>query len=98
MARPPTRRKIAGRKARTADLKNISGAILDAWGGVEGFVKSMREDYEKAEPGSVARIRLDTTILKLLQAMPPEIEGGTGDLEALVREAKILVQELGADG
>lgn len=72
-----------------ASIRELIQCIMLAFGGPPGLARELKLDFNKCEPGTTGRIKIETTIIDLLKTFVSEEAGEFEDeetLEALERQ------------
>jgi len=77
-------------------IREVLQCIMGQFGGPLGFSEKLFLDFEASKPGSANRIRIESDILRALQAFG-EPDDDDDDIGALAAEAKQLMQEAQGD-
>ena len=82
-------------KGYSASVNELCQSILHYWGGVDGIVKELRNEFVNADAGSRAREQILNSILRILVSAA-EGDGGGDDMdpEDARAELKHVLKEL----
>ena len=73
-----------------ASIRELIQCVMLAFGGPPGLARELKLDFEACEKGSANRIKIETTIIGLLQAFVSEEADEFEDEETLTALAKQL--------